>query len=308
MGRTLKAKNVAAAALLAASIWVGLTPAVWADKLKVVTSSADLAYFAKQIGGDFVDVDPIASGNRDLHFVEVLPSYMLKLRKAKLYFTVGLELDTWSQPLVDGSHNPDLKVVDCSKGISPLEVPTFKVDASHGDLHRFGNPHYWLEPDNVPAICSTIHAALASADPANAAAYQSQLDTYLKAYKAKLAAWHSAADRLNGLPFICYHNSWPYFCHFFGCKIAGLIEEYPGVAPSPSHLASLISQIKSDSIRAVVYEPYFDHRIPDLLAAKTGCRAVTFPTSVGGLPGTNTYESLIDTLIARLSGAEGVRP
>jgi len=64
-------------------------------------------------------------GNRDLHYVEALPSYMLKLRNADIYLIVGLELDMWWN-IVLGSRNSKLKVVDCSEGIEPLEVPTFK--------------------------------------------------------------------------------------------------------------------------------------------------------------------------------------
>jgi ABC-type Zn uptake system ZnuABC Zn-binding protein ZnuA len=278
-------------------------PTAAADKLKIVASTTTLAYFAEQIGGDLAEVDAIAAGNRDLHYVEALPSYMLKLRKADVYLIVGLELDMWWEPLVLGSRNSKLKVIDCSLGIEPLEVPTFKADARYGDLHRFGNPHYWIDPDNVPLMCRTIADAMIGASPEHASEFKAGLTNYLNRFGEKRLEWEMYRDSLSQVRFIAYHNSWPYFCRFFGCQTVGFVEEYPGVAPSPSHLAQLIGRIKAEEIRIVASEPFHDKRIPEMLERKTGCRAIRLPESVGGLNGTDTYEDLIDLLIHELLAA-----
>jgi len=49
-------------------------------KVRIVSSTTDIADIAKLIGGDFVTVTSIARGNQDPHYVEILPSYMLKVR------------------------------------------------------------------------------------------------------------------------------------------------------------------------------------------------------------------------------------
>ena len=91
-------------------------------KVNVVTSTTDLADIVKQVGGDRVMVTSIARGNQDPHYVEILPSYMMKVRKADIYFMVGLELDLWAQYIIDGSRNRKLEVVDCSVEINKMEV------------------------------------------------------------------------------------------------------------------------------------------------------------------------------------------
>jgi ABC-type Zn uptake system ZnuABC Zn-binding protein ZnuA len=290
---------LAAMVVFALAIGASSSPA-GAGELKIVASTTTLEYFAEQIGGDLVTVDAIAGGNRDLHYVEALPSYMLKLRKADIYLIVGLELDMWWEPLVLGSRNSNLKVIDCSEGIEPLEVPTFKADARYGDLHRFGNPHYWVDPAVVPTVCRTIADAMTGADPEHAPDYEAGLAAYLERFDRKVTEWKSYTDSLSQVRFIAYHNSWPYFCRFFGCETVGFVEEYPGVAPSPSHLAKLINRIKSDDIRIVVSEPFHDKRIPEMLERKTGCQSIRVSESVGGLEGTATYEDMIDTIIHRL--------
>src|SRR5512138_1070236 len=86
-------------------------------KVKIVASSSDLASIANYVGKDLVDVTSIGQGKSNLHFVEVLPSYMFKVSKADIYLKVGLSLDQWAQGVIDGARNPKLVVVDCSKGI-----------------------------------------------------------------------------------------------------------------------------------------------------------------------------------------------
>jgi ABC-type Zn uptake system ZnuABC Zn-binding protein ZnuA len=280
-----------------------------AEKVRVVAATSDLGYFAQQIGGDLVEVDVIAAGSRDVHYIEVLPSYMLKVRKADVYLRVGLELDLWSQPIIDGSRNGSLRVVDCSEGIKPVEVPTFQADARYGDLHRFGNPHYWLSPANVPLICATITDALVHIDPANASIYEQNRDAYQERLNVKLAAWEMRKSELSTVEFVAYHNSWPYFCDYFGCKVVDFVEEFAGVAPSPSHVAHLIEHIKIDKIPVVTSQPFHDKRLPRLISEKTGCQSIILPTSVGGVPDTDTYEKLIDYIARSLiDAANGATP
>lgn len=277
-----------------------ITTDALAEKVRVVAATSDLGYFAGQIGGDLVEVDVIAEGNRDVHYIEVLPSYMLKVRKADVYLKVGLELDIWSQPIIDGSRNGDLRVIDCSSGITPAEIPTFKADARYGDLHRFGNPHYWLSPDNVGIICANIADALIHVDPTNASTYESNRDAYLNHLEVKIAEWQEMRAGLSKIGFVAYHNSWPYFCEFFGCKVVDFVEEFAGVAPSPSHIAHLIEHIKIDKIPVVASQPFHDKRLPQLISERTGCKAIILPTSVGGVPATDTYEKLIDFIAKSL--------
>ena len=66
------------------------------SKFKIITSTTDLAALAQEIGGDKVEVESVARGYQDPHFVEAKPSFLLKLRKADLLIVVGLELRRFS--------------------------------------------------------------------------------------------------------------------------------------------------------------------------------------------------------------------
>ena len=115
-------------------------PGAASAKLRVAASINDLASIASSVGGNQVEVFSIARPKSDVHRVEILPSYMVKVSRAQLYLKVGLGLDQWADGIIDGSRNSRLKVIDCSEDVSVLEKKA-KVDASMGDVHPFGNPH-----------------------------------------------------------------------------------------------------------------------------------------------------------------------
>ena len=257
--------------------------------VRVVTSTSDLAYFARAIGADKVEVSSIASPDADLHYVEVRPSYMVKMRDADLVLRVGLELDSWIERIIDGSRNSKLKKVDCSKYVTPLEIPTFKADASYGDLHRYGNPHYWLSPANVEPITRAIAEGLTSVDLGNESVYEDNRAKLLAEINMELPAIKALAASLAGLEMITYHNSWPYFAEYFGIELPGFIEKFPGVAPSPSHMSDIIELIKKDHIKVIAMEPYFEKRVPQRIAESSGAKVITLYPSIGGRNESENY-------------------
>src|SRR5574341_743352 len=86
-------------------------PAQAASKLKIVSATTDLSALAEAVGGDRVEVESIARGYQDPHFVEAKPSFLLKLRHADLLIVVGLQLEIgWLPPLINQCGNPKIQV------------------------------------------------------------------------------------------------------------------------------------------------------------------------------------------------------
>ncbi len=93
-----------------------------AKKLNVITATTDLASLAQEVGGDKINVESMAKGYQDPHFVEAKPSFLLKLRQADLLVVVGLQLEIgWLPPLITQSGNSRIQVgANGSAGQSPL--------------------------------------------------------------------------------------------------------------------------------------------------------------------------------------------
>src|SRR5436853_5092147 len=142
------------------------TSSAQAKKLNVITATTDFAALAQEVGGDKIDVESIAKGYQDPHFVEAKPSFLLKLRHADLLVVVGLDLEIgWLPPLITQSGNPRIQVgapgyLDASQFAEILEIPTGVITRAMGDVHPLGNPHYWLDPENGRRIAGGIQAKL----------------------------------------------------------------------------------------------------------------------------------------------------
>jgi ABC-type Zn uptake system ZnuABC Zn-binding protein ZnuA len=144
--------------------------------IRVVTTLPDYAWATREIGGELVQVDSIARGNQDAHFVRPRPSYSMMLRSADLFVTTGLDLELWVPTLLDAAGNSKVLeggpgYVAAWPGVEMLEVPT-TLSRSEGDVHIYGNPHIHTEPLNMVMIARNIVAGLEKVDPSNATTYR----------------------------------------------------------------------------------------------------------------------------------------
>jgi zinc/manganese transport system substrate-binding protein len=290
---------------------MSMIPGLAFAKLNVVTTTEDLGSLAKEVGGDLVQVDSIGKGYMDPHFIDAKPSYLLKMKKADLFVEVGLELEVgWAPSLLTSARNPKILpgsagFLEAGKGIQVVQKVSGQVDRSMGDVHPFGNPHYWLDPNNGLVMAKEIADKLAALDPANAAAFGQNYAAFETKLKAKDKEWLSTLAPYKGARVVTYHNSWPYFAQHFGIDIAGFVELRPGIPPSPSHVRDITEKIKSEKIPVVLVEPYFDTKLPQKIATDAGAKMLIFAPSVGAEPDIKTYLDLFDHDIKLLTDALG---
>ena len=221
------------------------------DKIKVVATLPTFAAIATTIGGDYVSASSIASAKFNPHFIEPKPSDVIKLKRADLYIHSGLDLEAWSGPLIVASARAEFRQggerqLDLSKGILLLEIPNEQVSRAEGDVHLYGNPHYWLDPRNGLLIAETIAQKLAEIDPPHRAAYLTNLATFRSAIETKITSWQNLVAPFKGSRLVGYHNEWVYLMNFINMKMEEFLEPKPGIPPSPSQVAAVIEYIRAN--------------------------------------------------------------
>jgi zinc/manganese transport system substrate-binding protein len=299
MKKTMIPKTIGA--LILASL-LGAAPA--SAKIKLAASLTDLASIAAYVGGDEVEVFSIAKANSNPHFVEVLPSYMIKVSRVAVYLKAGLALDQWADAIIEGSRNGKLDVVDCSIGVDVLEKPTGKVDASMGDVHPQGNPHYWLDPANGSLIAGHVRDALTKADPSHAALFEANTKKFQEGNDKKIAEWKARMAPLKGTAIVTYHSSWVYFAKAYDLRIVGMVEPFPGIPPTAKHLQELVDRIKAEKAKILIQEPYYGDADPKFLERQTGIKVYRFTPSCVGT-GPDDYFKHFDAMTDALSKAGG---
>ena len=280
-----------------------------AGKLKIMTATTDLASLAQEVGGDKVEVESIARGYQDPHFVDAKPSFLLKLKRADLLIVVGLELEIgWLPPLINQSTNPKIQVaapgyLDASRFAKILEIPTGQVTRAEGDVHPLGNPHYWLDPENGLRIAKGIADKLSEMRPEDAAYFAQRDADFEQRLKQADQRWLAEMKPYEGRKIVTYHRSWPNFAEHFHLNVVGYVEPRPGIPPSPQHTVELIQQMKRDNVKVIVVEPYFDLKTPNSIARETGGQVLVLPPSVGGEKEITDYFKLFDYDISKLKQA-----
>jgi zinc/manganese transport system substrate-binding protein len=157
--------------ILTSILFISMGHAQSIKPLQICATVPDLGNLAQEIGGDQVKITVFAKSQEDPHFIEAKPSYIKALSQADLFLQIGMELEIGYAPvLLQNARNSRVLVgapgyVDCSKAITPLEVPTGVVDRSMGDVHPLGNPHYMLDPLNGLQVGRLIRDRLTDLRP-----------------------------------------------------------------------------------------------------------------------------------------------
>jgi ABC-type Zn uptake system ZnuABC Zn-binding protein ZnuA len=184
-----------------------------------------------------------------------------------------------------------------------LEVPS-TLDRSKGDIHAAGNPHFVVDPANAKKVAENIANAFCTLDPKSADAYRANLKKFTDALDAKLVEWQKTLAPFKGQQVVAYHNSWIYFANRLGLKIDLFLEPKPGVPPTPSHLAEVITKMRQDKVHAIIVDPYLNRRTAETVAEKTGATVVDVTQFPGGIKGTEGgYIPLMDYLVNSIAKA-----
>jgi zinc/manganese transport system substrate-binding protein len=294
-----------AAALSVAVILIGVaTPA--GATVNVLTTTEGLAAVAREVGGDTVKVTALSRGIQDPHFVDANPSLAVKLRNADLLVDVGMDLEVgWLPPLVTQSRNAAIQPggprrLTAGNFVSPMDLPTGPVDRSQGDIHPSGNPHFLSDPRRAVQVAAAIAGRLAEIDPGNAAHYRDRLQAFQGKVAAAEKGWKAQLAPFAGRSVISQHKTLTYLLDWSGLKAAGYMEPKPGVAPPPSHVASLAAVVKSSGVKGVLVENYYGRGPADQLRDLTGVKVIVIPGDVGGTKEASDWFSYVDVLVRSL--------
>jgi ABC-type Zn uptake system ZnuABC Zn-binding protein ZnuA len=290
-----------------AGLAIGVLPAVTAhaEPIPVVVTIPVLRDFVQQVGKTRVHVLSLLSGLESEHTYSPKPSDLLAVRKARLFFEIGVGLEVWTASLVKSAGNTKLRVVTTSKGIALIRdrEPHAEETGAAVDAHHAGNPHVWLDPENAKTMVRHVTEALVAVDPDHASEYRMNQAAYLKTLDETQAELLAIMKPLKDRRIIVHHPAWPYFARRFGLTVMGEILSQAGAEPSARHLKELVEGMRKHRVRVIVSEPQLNPKIPEALARETGGQVVVLTPLPGGMPGTESYLDLLRYNVRQLARA-----
>jgi zinc/manganese transport system substrate-binding protein len=262
-----------AALCAAAATLMTVIPLRAQEKIQIVASFSILGDFAKNVGGDRVNVTTLVGPNSDVHVYTPAPADAKRIADAKLVIINGLGLEGWLPRLVQSSGSK-ATIVTATANITPRKL------GPHVD------PHAWQNVANAKTYVANISKALSDVAPADAEFFRSNAE----AYRAKLNALDDEIRLWIGqIPserrkVISTHDAFGYFASAYGLQFVAPLGVSTESEASARDIASIITQIKTQKIPAVFLENISDPRLMGRIAAETGA----------GIGGTLYSDSLTD--------------
>jgi ABC-type Zn uptake system ZnuABC Zn-binding protein ZnuA len=271
------------AMLLLSACGIAGTPAP-GGKLRVLATNSIVGDVVGQVGGDNITLSLLMPLGTDPHDYQPRPQDAITITGAQLIFANGAGLEASLQSLFN-STGATSKLVEISDGVTLLQLP--------GSNQSTGDPHTWMDPNNVLIWTQNILTALSAADPVHAAAYQANakaydaslhdLDTWIRSEVAQIPP----QNRL----LVTDHAVLGYFAVQYGFTQVGSITGSfsSEAAPSAKEVAALEEKIRQTGVRAVFVSEAANQGLADQIASDTGIRTVwiyhaTLTASSGPVP------------------------
>ncbi|MCX6801983.1 MAG: metal ABC transporter substrate-binding protein [Candidatus Diapherotrites archaeon] len=242
-------------------------------KLKVVASFYPMYDFAKNVGGDRVEVTSLMPVGVEPHDFEPTPSDIKTLSSARVFILNGVIEDSWAPKLLEGIDNNNLTIVDASKGI--------QLVASQDADEPGNDPHIWLDPVNAKKQVANIRDALVKADPAGKNYYEANANTYLAELDALDANFRTTMATCKNKDIIITHATMAYFCKEYGCNQVAIEGVNAEGEPTPAVVAAIIEQAKDKNITAVFVEKLYNPQVAQTIAKEIGGKVAVFNTIHG---------------------------
>ncbi|MGN6254978.1 MAG: metal ABC transporter solute-binding protein, Zn/Mn family [Solirubrobacterales bacterium] len=265
----LAAVALGALALLGAGC--GGVAASSSGKLDVVATTTQIGDFAREVGGEAVEVDQILQPNTDPHDYEPRPSDVEGAANAKLVFANGDDLDSWVEQIVSDSGS-DAEVVELGARV-PVRLPG---ESSGAEASKY-DPHWWHDPRNAEAAVREIERAMVAADPS----HRAQFERGARAYLAELRALDAGiAKCIDSVPaprrkLVTDHDAFGYFAARYGIEVLGAVipSQTTQAQASAQDLSELAQTIEAEHVQAIFPESSLSAKVAEAIAQQTGVTA-----------------------------------
>jgi zinc/manganese transport system substrate-binding protein len=241
-------------AVLLAALLIAVAPAAADTRLKVVATFSILGDFAREVGGDRIDLMTLVGPDADAHTFQPRPTDARTLARAQVLVSNGLGFEGWIDRLAEAAGFKGRWIV-ASAGTTP--------DA---------DPHCWQDVGCARRYVANIANGLAAADPTNAEGYRARAAQYDRRLAA-LDAW--IRREIETIPSerrqaITGHTSFRYFSRAYAVRFDAPRGYSTESEPTARDVASLIRQVREQKIRALFIENMTNPALVAEIARDTG--------------------------------------
>ncbi|WMJ85030.1 metal ABC transporter substrate-binding protein [Oscillospiraceae bacterium LTW-04] len=261
------------------------------NRLNIVTTIFPQYDFAREIVGTYADATMLLPPGTESHTYEPAPQDIITIQNCDLFIYVGGEGDVWIDDILDsmGDKAPDtLKIMDSVTAVEEEVVEGMESDHNHhfadedehGQEHEHDeieyDEHVWTSPANAIKIVHSMTDVISTLDSANAETYRTNANAYIEKLTTLDNDFHKVVKTAKRNTIIVGDRfPFRYFADEFGLNYYAA---FPGCSSeteaSAATVAFLTDKVKAESIPAVLYIEFSNHKIADSIAETTGAKTL----------------------------------
>lgn len=272
--------------------------------LNVVASFYPLAEFARNVGGENVNVQTIVTSGVEPHDFEPTPNDVKNILESDIVLYNGAGLDTWASKII--SENAFAGDVMDMSAYVPLKsaIEEEQHEGEPAEEEGAFDPHFWLDPISAQTLVTVIAEKLSTIDPDNAALYQERADTYIIELQKLHMRYEAGLTQCRLDDVIVSHNAFAYLAERYGFTIHSLSGFSPESEPSAKTLAELSDLAEELDVRYVLGETLVSPKTAESVAKEAGAEMLVLNPLEGltpdeadrGLDYLSIMEQNLDTL------------
>lgn len=237
--------------------------------IKLMTSIFPLKEFAHAVAGDWGEVELLLPPGAEIHAWQPKPSDLVKLSSADVFVYIGAELEPWVDDILRSVKNPNLHVIEASRGLSLIG------NSSGEHKHGVRDPHIWLDFANDKKIIDRIAEVLSQIDPDKRAIFQENADIYKQKLDAMDERYRKGLDRCGQKTIVLAgHAAFGYLARRYNLSQISLYGLSPDSKPTPRQLIDVINFVKDREIGAIFFEINVSSKLARVIAEETGAKTL----------------------------------
>ena len=243
--------------------------------IKIATTVAPITSIVANIaGGSSAIITGIVPEGTNSHTFEPRPSDAATLESADVIFINGLVLEEPTKDLALANIRQGSSV--CELGTEILPESEYIFDFSFPKEGGKPNPHLWTNPPMAKQYAQVVRDVLVRRDPSNAAIYERNFSAFALKIDALDEATKIATATIPEYQrkLLTYHDAYAYFATNYGFTVVGAIQPSSFDEPTPKDIAELISQVKSQKVKAIFGSEVFPSTVLEQIGVETDVRYV----------------------------------
>ena len=260
-------------------------------KIEVVATLFPQYDFARQIGGDKVNVTLLLPSGAESHTYEPTPQDMVTVNNSDLFVYTGKEMEPWADNLIAGMKN-DINVLDLSTTVDLINVEEFEEaheieeheeehehESEHEHNHSY-DPHIWLNPLYAIKMVKAIEDQLCVLDPENKEYYKNNATKYINQIKELDRQFEETVDNSNTQK-IAFGGAfaYAYFVERYNLDFATAYQACgENAEPSTTQIKDVIDYINDNKLPVIFYKEYTNGNVARTISESTGAKMLVFNT------------------------------